>query len=245
MARTPEGARLTEAHRQIQTRISAATLRDLLHLWGTVDPRNLRHTVDPFTRAAATVVLNGRRHSGTASARYYVAFRQVEGVRGTVVVDPPPGPDAGRVAHVMRGAGLAGVMNAYRRGIAPEEAHANGFVKLAGSATGIVLGGGRDTLLDAIQSDPAAQGFQRVTDGAPCAFCSMIASQGIVSKDEAGAGFEAHGHCGCTAEPAYEGSPVTKANAEHRAAWDEATTGLSGPDALNAYRRSLEGGGGD
>jgi hypothetical protein len=239
VARTPEGAQLTTAHRALQGRINAATLRDLLRLWGTVDPRNLRHTVDPFTKAAASLVLNGRRASSTASARYYVAFRQAEGVRGTAVVDPAPAPNPDVVAGVIRGAGLAGIMNAYRRGLKPDEAHANGFVKLAGSASSLVYGGGRATLLGAIQADPQARGFQRVTDGAPCAFCAMIASRGIISKEEAGAGFEAHGHCGCTAEPAYEGSPVNAANERFRAAWDEATNGLSGGDALNAFRRSM------
>jgi hypothetical protein len=98
-------------------------------------------------------------------------------------------------------------------------------VKLSGSAVQLVAGGGRETLLDAIRSDPAAHGWQRVTDGAPCAFCAMIASQGIVAKDEDSAGFEAHGHCGCTAEPAFEGSPVNPTNARLREAWDEATAG--------------------
>jgi hypothetical protein len=239
VSKTPAGAQLTEAHRQVQLHVNMATVRDLLQLWGTVDPKNLRHTIAPFTRAASTLILNGRRHSSTASASYYLAFRQAEGVKGTVVVEPPAGPASELVSGLVRGAGLAGIMNGYRRGLSPDEAHANGFVKLAGSATQLVLGGGRATLLDAIRSDPAAHGFQRVTDGTPCAFCAMIASQGIIAKDASNAGFEAHGHCGCSAEPAYEGSPVNAANERFRAAWDETTSGLSSTDALNAFRRSM------
>jgi hypothetical protein len=60
--------------------------------------------------------------------------------------------------------------------------------------------------MGAMSSDPEARGWQRVTDGSPCAFCAMIAGRGIISKDEGAAAFEAHGHCGCSAEPAFEGS---------------------------------------
>jgi hypothetical protein len=242
VARTPQGAQLTEAHRQLQTQVNAATLRDLLHLWGVVDPRNLRHTVDPFTRAAASVVLRGRGASSVASARYYAAFRQVEGVKGPHVVPniAPPLKDE-LVTGLVRGAALSGIMNAYGRGQNPDQAKANGFVKLAGSASSLVYGGGRATILDAVRSDPAAHGYQRVTDGSACAFCAMIASRGIVAYSEDSAGFEAHDHCGCGAEPAFEGSQVLPTNARLREAWDTATAGLGGTDALNAFRTHLAG----
>lgn len=241
MARTPEGAQLTEAHRLIQARISTATVHDLLHLWQVVDPTDLRGTLGPFVKAGRMVIENHRRASATAAARYYVAFRQVEGVRGTVAIDSPPPPPDHVVHGALIGAGVAGIRNARMRGASVKAAHDNGFVKLSGSAVQLVAGGGRATLLDAIQHDPAAHGFQRVTDGSPCAFCAMIASQGIIAKDEASAGFEAHGHCGCTAEPAFEGSSLSPANARFRAAWQESTHGLSGTDALNAFRAHLAG----
>jgi len=67
----------------------------------------------------------------------------------------------------------------------------------------------------------------------------MVASQGIFSKEEGGAGFEAHAHCGCTAEPAFEGSQVLPQNAKFREDWDNVTQGLSGGEALNAFRAHL------
>ena len=47
--------------------------------------------------------------------------------------------------------------------------------------------------------------WRRVTDGAPCGFCAMLASRGPVytSQDTADGG-RYHGRCGCTAEP-FEG----------------------------------------
>lgn len=239
MARTPEGSALTNAHRLIQVRLQAATIRDLLHLWATVDPANLRETLDPFARAGTLVVRNNRAASAAAAQRYYLAFRAIEGVQGALAIALPASVPDDVVAGQLRGAGIVGISNARRRGATLEAAHANGFTKLGGSAAQLVAGGGRDTLMGAIKSDPEAHGWQRVTDGSPCAFCAMVASQGIIFKDE-GAGFEAHSHCGCTAEPAFEGSSVRPDNEQFRQAWDAATDGLSGGEALNAFRRHLE-----
>lgn len=241
MARTPEGARLTEAHRLLQGRISAGAISDLLQLWSTVDPTNLKGTIDPFVRAALSIVQARHRASATTASRYYVSFRQVEGVRGAIAVTTAAPPPAAAVAGAIRGAGLAGIKRARERGLTVAQAHQNGFVKLAGSAAQLVAGGGRDTLIGAVAGDPQAQGYQRVTDGDPCAFCAMIAGRGILAKDEAGASFEAHGHCGCTAEPAFEGSSLLPANERFRQAWRESTVGLSGGEAINAYRRHLAG----
>lgn len=239
MARSPEGALLTERHRRLQLTISAAAIRTLLQLWGTVDPSALAATIGPFTRAGATVVRTGRQASALAASRYYVDFRRLERVPGGITVVTRALPDARVLEGALRGAGLKGIQTATAAGRSTDEAARNGFVKLSGSATSLVLGGGRDTLMDAIQSDPQAQGWQRVTDGAPCAFCAMVASKGIIAGDEASAGFEAHGHCGCTAEPAFEGSAIRPDNERFAQAWKEATTGLSGGEALNAFRRSL------
>lgn len=239
MARTREGALLTERHRLLQLGLSAAVLRDLLTLWRTVDPRNLADTLDPFVRAGIVIVRAGRRASGAAASRYYVEFRRAEGQRGQVVVTLPELPEDAVVAGALRGAALAGMTRARGRGLEPAQALQNGYVKLAGSATQLVLGGGRETLMGAIRGDHEARGWQRVTSGRPCAFCAEVASRGIIAGDEASAGFEAHSHCGCTAEPAFEGSHVRPDNERFRQDWDEATQGLSGGEASNAYRRHL------
>lgn len=240
MARTPEGALLTERHRLLQLALNAGALRDLLRLWGVVDPTDLAGTIEAFAAAAATLVLAGRRASAAAAGRYYVDFRRLERVDGQAFVALPALPPTAVVTGALRGAGLAGVLNARRRGEAVEAAHRNGFVKLASSATSLVLGGGRETLLGAIDADKAAKGWQRVTDSNPCAFCRMIAGRGAIFKSEDSADFQAHGHCGCSAEPLFEGSNPLPANEQFRQEWDAATHGLSGTEALNAYRRSLE-----
>lgn len=239
MARTPEGSLLTERHRRLQLTISASTIRDLLQLWGTVSPGALADTIGPFSKAGAVLVRAGRRASGVAAVRYYSDFRRLEGVHGAVAVTmAPPMPDD-LIEGGIRGAGLSGILNATRRGMTDEAAHRNGFVKLAGTAANLVLGGGRHTLMGAIHSDPQARGWQRVTDPNPCAFCAMVASRGVIFKSDGGAGFQAHGHCGCSAEPAFEGTPVRPDNERFAQAWKDSTKGLSGGEALNAFRQHL------
>lgn len=239
MARTPEAGLLTERHRRLQLSLSGAALRDLLTLWATVDPENLSETILPFVRAGAIVVRAGRRASAAAASRYYVDFRRLEGARGQVILTLPELPEATVIEGGLRGAALKGIVTARQAGRTPEDASRNGFVKLAGQATGFVLGGGRTTLMNAIKGDPEARGWQRVTDGSPCAFCRMIAGRGLHSKEAGAVEFKAHGHCGCTAEPWFEGSRPLPANEEFRAEWDAATQGLAGGEALAAYRRSL------
>jgi hypothetical protein len=221
--------------------LSAAAVRDLFQIWGAVDPRNLSATLAPFVRAGAVIVRAGRRASAGAASRYYVDFRRLEGVPGLAVVTIPEPPPASVFEGALRGAALSGISTARAAGRSPEEGAQTGFVKAAGSAQGLVLGGGRDTIMGAMSSDPEARGWQRVTDGSPCAFCAMIAGRGIISKDEGAAAFEAHGHCGCSAEPAFEGSRPLPANERFSAEWQEVTQGLSGGEALNAYRRHREG----
>lgn len=241
MARTPEGAALTEAHRQLQLRLLRGLVLDIARLWEPVDPADMRGTLEPWTKAAELATVTRRTASATAAQRYYAAFRTVEGVQGSVAFAGAPEVEPAVLRGGLFGAAASGIINARRRGASLEEAKANGLVKASGSAVQIAANGGRAVLLNAIKADPAAIGYQRVTDGDPCAFCRMIASRGIIAYDEMSASFESHAHCGCTAEPAFEGSAVRAQNAAYRREWDEATGGLSGADALRAYRQSLAG----
>jgi hypothetical protein len=64
----------------------------------------------------------------------------------------------------------------------------------------LVLNAGRDDGPQSIKSDPKARGWERVLGGGGCDFCQMLAGR-VYPRDNAG--FDAHDHCGCTAEPAY------------------------------------------
>lgn len=79
----------------------------------------------------------------------------------------------------------------------------------------LILGGVQRRIADHVRytiagssvADPAARGWQRVTDGNACAFCSMLAGRGAVYS-EATADFASHDDCGCSATPAWRDEPV-------------------------------------
>lgn len=235
MASSSRASRLTDAHRALQMRLLESLDERLRGEWGVVDPEFLRGTLDRWAADAIAAALEHRAASATAARAYYEAFRAAEGVAGAAPLlhaeDLPLA--AARSATV--DSAISGIIDARRRGASVAEARASGITRAVGSAIKFAADGGRSALLGAVAGDREAIGYQRVTDGDPCAWCRMIASRGIIRYSAETAGFQAHPHCGCTAEPAFEGSKIRPENAEYKAQWREATAGQS--DALKAFRR--------
>ena len=237
MARTAAGAALTVQHREAQLALRAAMLRDLLSLWPLFQVTDFG-TFDAFATLATTLVIARNRDSAGLAAAYLGGFRIVEGEAGAVTTALATSPERAVVIEELRATGLLGVLNARRAGFSVEAAKRNGWVRVAGSAGSLVLDGGRQTILHTTERDPMATRWHRVTSGDPCAFCRMLAGRGDVFN-EGSVGFQAHDHCSCVPEPAYPGSRPTPAALQYRAEWDQATRGLSGTEALNAYRQFL------
>lgn len=243
MARTVEGAALTRRHYVAQLGVRAATSGDVARLWGVVDPTNLSGTYDRFATAATTIVRARHATSAGVAARYQEDFRKAERVAGRPVVRLGPALNARDALGLIRGAGISGIINARKRGLSPQAAARNGLVKVLGQTTLLVLGGGRDTVLESAVADPQASRWQRVTSGEPCPFCAELAVRGAVFSADT-ADFEAHDHCSCSAEIAYEGSQPPLTSQALQSKWEDVTAGLSGDDALNAFRASLTSGDG-
>jgi len=244
VARTEEGAELTQEHRLLQVAIGAATVSDLLGLWDTVDPLNLAGTIGAFATTAAVVVRARNRDSATAATRYFGDFRQAEGVRGAATIVAGEPPVAAVVSGLVRGAGLSGIIRARQRGFSPQAAARNGFTRVAGSAMNLTLDGGRQVVIEATLSDRASTGkYQRVASSGACAWCAMQASRGPVFDERA---FKKHVGCNCDAEPVYEGSRLPATSQQFRDEWAraqrEVLPGVEGTknDALNAFRRLRE-----
>jgi hypothetical protein len=250
MARTAEGAALTQAHRAAQLAAQAGSLRQLVDLWRVVDPLDLSSTIETFARAAAILAGQGYEQSGAISARYYSLFRRVEiGAAGPAVLAAKrPGVDI--LAGEIRGAALSGIIEARRGGLSVPLASQRGLVRVAGALSKLILNGGRRTIITATVADPKALGWARVTGGGACAFCKMLASRGPVYKSARAADFESHGHCGCTSEVVYEGGDGPLQSTEYAKQWTEAqrvarqdgtsSAGTSN-NALNNFRRYLAG----
>lgn len=235
MARTAAGAALTAQHGQLQRRLSAGMLAQLLRLWPAVDTQ-APETFDLFSAAAVQLVLAGRRTSAGLAAAYLAGFGIAEGITSAVRPAPVPELPGERVDGLLRGAAVTGILNARSAGFGVAAEARQGFVKLAGQATSLVLSGGRDTVIETVVADPVIRGYQRVTSGEACAFCAMLASRGPVYATA----FDVHDHCACTVEPLYEGSRMPARSVAYRSLWDRATAGLSGSDAFRAFRGALE-----
>lgn len=253
MARTPEGAALTRVHTAEQLALRAATLKDLLALWGTVDARDLSTSIHVFVRAAVVLARANNRDSAGLAARYFRLFRDAERVPGTAtarLAQPAPVDEA---AARLRGAALTGIVDARRAGNSVQAAQRAGFIRAAGAMVKLVLTGGRMTVIGSVRDDREALGWGRATSGSACAFCRMLASRGPAYKSKRSADFQAHDACACSAEPTYEGSEPSPQALRYRREWEaaqqlaakERAEGIERPNtannALNAYRRYLAG----
>lgn len=233
MARTEAGTQLTVQHRRLQLRISAAVSQDYLRIWPlwTGDSRS-------FGRLTAATVPLVRAAHGTSSglaSGYYRAYRFAEGVDGAATpVLAPFNTDA--VVASMYVTGQAQTRASLVAGMSPLRAREQALIRTMGAVTRHALNGGRDTVVGSVRADRQAVGWQRVTSGKPCHFCTMLSSRGPVYKQQT-VGFRAHDHCACTSEPLYRGGEWNPRNVEHRELWNRVASGE--PDPLNALRRHL------
>lgn len=236
-------AALTERHRQAQARLGAKTMARLVQVWPLLDPLALDATATAWLSAASGIVLVAHADSATLAAAYYAAARSLS-------VDEDESPSAPVLPALVAPAavetsllvtGPVRIKSAVARGERVERAVR--IAKTVSSAAGQrhALAGGRDTLLAAVRDDPQCLGYARVTSGKGCAFCRMLASRGPVYGERSGR-FESHPGCSCTAQPSFSNEENWPGGSERdRDIWDEVTRGLSGADALNAFRRHLAG----
>lgn len=133
--------------------------------------------------------------------------------------------------------------------------------KMSGSAQRQTMAAERDTTHLTIDANRTIVGWRRVGDGDPCAWCAMLISRGAVYKSRRsaetvvgrrgsprGAGPEAraigqsyHDGDGCTAVPLYADEEEPEDVDQLYDQWNKATAGLSGREALNAWRRYWDG----
>lgn len=228
MATTAEGRRLTEQHRILQRRLAALTVAQMRQLWRLLDPENLPASSEDWLTATVAMIERNHAASAALSARYFVQFRQTEVRDGAFQLPPAPILDREQATTSLTVTGISRVA----QGKAAVDTAAAAAVRL-------VLNGGRGTLVDAVEADPVALGWIRVTDGDPCAFCALLASRGPTFKSQGSAGFQAHDSCACTAEPVYDRNTEWPGrNREWADLYSEVAQGQ--PDPLNAFRRAYE-----
>lgn len=241
MAATTEGRALTEAHRLAQARLGARTVQLMLAAWPVLRIEDLDGTFPAWLELAATVIAAQRTASSTLAANYVATFRTLELGAGVTPATPVLAPAAPleQIATSLLVTGPAVIRSNLARGTDLDTALRHGQARSAAAAMRHALNGGRDTVLGSVVGDDRALGWARATSGHACAFCAMLASRGPIYS-EGTVTFRAHDHCSCSAEPVYRDDAAWPAGAEkYRDLWDEATGGLSGDQALSAFRHAL------
>lgn len=232
----------TEQYRLQQLAVRAALLRELLRLWPSLNPRRLNDTFPVWFAATVRVIALHRSYSAAAAARYVRQVRAEAGVPGAAPVVPVPEFPRVEAQKALTVTALKTVRQATGRAVPLQRASQLGFVNSSAAASRLVLDAGRQVVTGSVEADPEAVGWVRVTDGDPCAFCAMLASQGAVYKSRQTAEFKAHGACGCQPMPIFDrNAAVPDLNREFARLWRRSTRGLKGKEAFNAFRRAHEG----
>jgi hypothetical protein len=266
MAVTAEAAAVTEAHRVAQARNGALVAYVTAQLWiRMIDPDDIAGSSANLINRLIPLLMQRRDQSALLAREYYREFRgfEVKGGDGfklpsMTAMDIPSLSTSlrvtGEVALKSKIASLPltektlpSVQKALIKQAIEETA-----TNISGSATRHVMNGGRDEIQQALDEDPVALGFIRVTDGDPCFFCAMLASRGPVYDDDSfdesdprfiGEGsHKVHDHCGCSIEPVYSRKTQWPGRAqEAEEAWISLSRDLGRVPTINDFRKKWEG----
>jgi hypothetical protein len=242
VAATVEARRLTEAHRVAQARLGARTVAQMLAAFRLLDPDDLDGSYHSWLRVAVPLIQGQRALSSRLAGNYLATFRTLElgaeaAAFSAVLAGPAP---VEQIATSLAVTGPVSVRRNLVRGLTVEQAMDMARLTTARSGMRLALAGGRETITATTAADRQALGWARATSGNPCHFCAALASRGPVYS-QSGVDFEAHDGCSCIAEPVYRRDAAWPSGSERfREVWDESTAGLSGNDALNAFRHAIE-----
>lgn len=197
----PSLRQLGESHRVAQTRLGIETVSLVVAAWPLLDLDDIDGSASRWLSVVAPAVQAQRGRSSQLAGAYLRAYRLLdldEPFEPVIAEDAPHE----QVVTSLLVTGVYGLFSNLGRGVTPDRAADIAKAASAGAAMRLALNGGRETITETIKADPRARGYERVTSGAACDFCEMLADRGAVYSEEA-ADFEAHDHCSCSAVPVY------------------------------------------
>lgn len=241
---TPETLAANELHLRQQA-ISAALIREILELLAAIlVPTDMLGTWPILRRSLLLLIRSRRMDSANEASASYMKMRAAAGVVAPFEPSKPRDFAEERVSKALDSAGPAVMRKALASGASREQARDRMATTLTGTASRLVLEAGRDVIEASVQDDEDALGWARVGDGDPCSWCAMLLSRGIVYKsaktagDTRYGGEKYHDHDGCQAVPVWDpDSPIVNRADALYAEWKQATSGHSGKDAVNVWRR--------
>lgn len=219
-------------------------LPQLAAAWALLDPANLEATLPRFREAVTALVDHYGQAAAGAALEYYRAARRDAGVGGRAIASVAA-PTKPQLIDQVVDEVLAPLRAGDERGSRDA---------LDSAAQQLVLDHGRRQLIGAVGTDRAAAGWARVPNEDACSFCLMLATRGVLYKSQKAASFAGHhrrangsgGDCKCSVEPVFgDYKPPARVRAA-QALWNSSTKDengrpLGGKDALNAFRRAVEG----
>lgn len=214
MAATATGAELTAAQAAQQARINKMAIAELIPLWRLLDPLNIDGSSPAWVRLVLELIARFRGQSASTAADYYLALRAAETDQLVDPMLPRVQMNPQQVLTSLMVTGPIGIKTRIGKGVDPEKAKRLALVEASGAVARHVLDGGRQQLVQAVESDIEAVGFARVTGPHPCSFCLLLASRGFAYKSresavttgrrsKRGMGQPFHDHDQCTVEPTF------------------------------------------
>jgi hypothetical protein len=200
---------------------------------------DLRASLPVLSAGVAALVQRYGSASAGIAASYYDQARAAAAVKGAFHVVPASPAGLDQVTQSVRFA--TRTLWSSRPDTAPAKAMTRAVAERH------VMDAGRDTITAAVAGDRQARGWARVTRPGCCYFCAMLATRGgaYLSKQSAefkkGTDEPYHDHCHCVPEPVFGAYEMTADARAWQALWRSSTKGLSGDEAVKAFRQAFEG----
>jgi hypothetical protein len=232
-------AQAQQGFRAEQGLLMLMLLRDILRIWGTLDTRDVRSSWPALRISLAALIRDRFGMSAQMAASYYGAARRAAGITGSFPVSSVPLPSQALISATLDSTGPYSLLKRIQQGQTVPKALQNTGVVMSGAASRLILNGARQVILSSVTHDAEAVAWMRVTAANPCAWCAMLAGRGPVYRTERSAGFKAHGLCRCSAQAVFsaEDARLLRDANPLQQQWQQVTAGLSGKNAINAWRR--------
>lgn len=179
--------------RSLLVRLSLNAEADLAALWVQLDVATASEGL--FDVMPALVGDYGDT-AATATVEWYDEHRDDLNISGRFVARLPSRVNLGADALAGWGAALA------------QKNFDTALPLISGGLVKRIMTASRDTMIENVDADPQARGWQRQARPGSCAFCQMTAGRGAVYRSSSSGAFAAHDSCGCVCVPAFGGRPV-------------------------------------
>lgn len=227
-------------HYLTQAGLAVALAAAIDRMWSDLTPGDLASLV--LLRRRVEVLVNQfSLSSATIAARAYTREREAAGIRSPFTVPLAEAPDAEQVAKSLS-------WSTRNLQTLPAAADLEQVVESAkkdmeGAATRLVLNRGRETTVDAVESDRHARAWARETRPGCCYWCAAMSSRGAVytSAHAAGDNNTYHDHCRCAVVPEFGKYEPTAHARQWANEWDSLKEANGGHLSMEEWRRHFEG----